>query len=157
MLFPCCAHAIPLPCHTTKGLDCVFPIWFTQCSQVWSTYAMLRPCHATTMPFWKRLLKAMAQRGMGMAWQAWISIGHPESACGQPVRVRLLTATMRSSMKVVSEAYQSINLLDEQFRYFRLPRGLHEGHGTVKKSQGHGMAWHVWTNAAQHGRGTAWV
>jgi hypothetical protein len=28
------------------------------------------PFHATTMPFWKRLLKATEQRsiGMGMAW-----------------------------------------------------------------------------------------
>jgi hypothetical protein len=29
---------------------------------------MPRLCHAMTTPFRKRLLKAMAQRGMGMAW-----------------------------------------------------------------------------------------
>ena len=22
----CCAHAVPLPCHAAKGLECVFPI-----------------------------------------------------------------------------------------------------------------------------------
>jgi hypothetical protein len=36
---PCSAHAVP----------------------------MLRPCHATNMPFSKRFLKGTAQRGMGLA------------------------------------------------------------------------------------------
>jgi hypothetical protein len=53
-------HAVPLPCRAAKGLDCVFPIWFTQCGRVLFTHAMPCPCHATTMPFWKRLLKATA-------------------------------------------------------------------------------------------------
>ena len=50
----CCARAVPLPCRAAKGLECVFPIWFTQCGCVWFTLAM--PCsdHAV-------LLKAMAQ------------------------------------------------------------------------------------------------
>jgi len=48
-------HAVPLPCHAAKGLDCVFPIWFTQCGRVWFTLAMLRPCrssqgHGTARP-----------------------------------------------------------------------------------------------------------
>jgi hypothetical protein len=30
----CCAHAVPLPCRAAKGLECVFPIWFTQCGRV---------------------------------------------------------------------------------------------------------------------------
>jgi hypothetical protein len=94
-------HAVPLPCHTAKGLDCVFPIWFTQCGRVWFTDIMPRPCHATTMPFWKRLLTATEQCGMGGAWHVWISIGRPETACGRPARVRLLPATTRSSTKVV--------------------------------------------------------
>jgi hypothetical protein len=49
---------------------------------------MPRPCHATTMPFWKQLLKASAQRCM--AWHVWISIGRPEAGCGRPASVRLL-------------------------------------------------------------------
>jgi hypothetical protein len=53
-------HAVPLPCRSTKGLDCVFSIWFTQCGRVWFTRAMPFPCHATNMPFWKRPLKATA-------------------------------------------------------------------------------------------------
>ena len=45
MPFPCRPHAVPLPCRAAKGLECVFPIWFTQCGRVWFTLAMPRPCH----------------------------------------------------------------------------------------------------------------
>ena len=54
MPFPCRAHAVPLPCLTAKGLECVFPIWFTQCDRVWFTLAMPCPCHAPTMPFFSK-------------------------------------------------------------------------------------------------------
>jgi hypothetical protein len=50
----CRAHAVPMPCCAAKGLECVFPIWFTQCSRVWLTLAMPHPCHALTMPFFSR-------------------------------------------------------------------------------------------------------
>jgi hypothetical protein len=60
---------------------------------------LIHTCHATTMPFWKRLLKATAQRSM--AWCVWISIGRPETACGRPACIRRLLATTRSSTKVV--------------------------------------------------------
>ena len=43
------AHAFPLPCRATKGLECVFPMWFTQCSLVWFTLAMPCPCCAHEM------------------------------------------------------------------------------------------------------------
>ena len=56
----CRDHAVPLPCRAAKGLQCVFPIWFTHCGRVWSTlpchaHAMLRPCrssqgHSTARP-----------------------------------------------------------------------------------------------------------
>jgi hypothetical protein len=67
MPFPC--HAVPLPCLSLKSLDCVFPIWFTQCGRILFTDAMPFPCHATNMLFWKRPLKATAQRGMVTAWE----------------------------------------------------------------------------------------
>ena len=51
---PCRAHAVPLPCRAAKGLECIFPIWFTQCGRVWFTLAMPRPCHDPTMPFFSR-------------------------------------------------------------------------------------------------------
>ena len=50
----CHAHAVPLPCLPAKCLECGFPIWFTQCSQVWITLAVPRPCPAPTMPFFSR-------------------------------------------------------------------------------------------------------
>jgi hypothetical protein len=50
----CRAHAVPLPCCAAKGLECVFPIWFTQCGHVWFTLVMPHPCHALTMPFFLR-------------------------------------------------------------------------------------------------------
>jgi hypothetical protein len=33
-----------IPCRSAKGLDCVFPIWFTQCGCVWFTHTMSFPC-----------------------------------------------------------------------------------------------------------------
>jgi hypothetical protein len=92
-------HAAPLACCAC--LDCVFPIWFTQCSRDWYTHAMLGPYHAMTMPFWKQFHKAMTQRGMGMAWHVWVSIGCPETAYGRLACVRLHLATTWSFTKVV--------------------------------------------------------
>jgi hypothetical protein len=43
-------HAGPVSCRAAKGLDCVFPILFTQCGRVWFTHATPRPCHAAPMP-----------------------------------------------------------------------------------------------------------
>jgi len=77
----CRAHAIPLPCHAAKGLECVFPIWFTQCGRVWFTLAMPRSDHV--------VLKATAQHG------------RRETAYGLPAHVWLLLATTRSSTKIV--------------------------------------------------------
>jgi hypothetical protein len=91
----------PLLCRAAKRLDCVFPIWFTQCGRVWFTHVMPWQCHTTTMPFWKRLLKATAQRGMGMVWHMWISIGRPKTEFGRPARIRLLPATTRNYTKFI--------------------------------------------------------
>jgi len=93
------AHADPLPCRVAKGLDCAFPIWFTQCDRVWFTHTMSCSCRAPTTPFWKRLLKA--QHGRGAARYVWINIGLRQTACGRPTQTRLLPATTRSSMTVV--------------------------------------------------------
>jgi hypothetical protein len=50
----CRVHDVPMPCRAAKGLECVFPIWFTQCGRVWFTLAMPCPCHALTMLFFSR-------------------------------------------------------------------------------------------------------
>ena len=41
-----CDHhqGVPQQCHAIKGLECVFPIWFTQCSHVWFTRAVPMTC-----------------------------------------------------------------------------------------------------------------
>jgi hypothetical protein len=41
----CRAHVVHLPCRATKSLECVFPIWFTQCGRVGFTLAMPQPCN----------------------------------------------------------------------------------------------------------------
>ena len=53
------AHAVPLPRRAAKGLECVFPIWFTQCGHVWFTLATPYPCH----PRPRR-----SSQGHGTAW-----------------------------------------------------------------------------------------
>ena len=56
----CRAHAVPLSCRAAKDLECVFPIWFTQCGRVWFTLATPRPFHALTMPFFSSPRHSMA-------------------------------------------------------------------------------------------------
>jgi hypothetical protein len=46
----CRSHAVPMPCHSAKALDCVFPIWLTQCGRVWFTHIMPFPCRSPAMP-----------------------------------------------------------------------------------------------------------
>ena len=46
--------SMPCPCHVTKGLECVFPVWFTQWGRVWFILSVPCPCHAATMPFFSR-------------------------------------------------------------------------------------------------------
>jgi hypothetical protein len=104
MPFPCRAHAVPQPCHAAMGLDCLSLLNYTTrlcLIHTWHAAPIPRLCHATTMPFWKRLLKSTAQRSMGMVWYVWIGIGRPETACGWPGRFWLLPVTTRSFTKVV--------------------------------------------------------
>jgi hypothetical protein len=107
-------HAVPLPCRAAKSLYCVFPIWFTQCGRIWFTYAMPRPCHATTMPFWKRLLKATAQRLMGAAWE-WHGMCELTSAVqrrhvGDLPAFGFFRLPRGVPRRLLSEAYQSVKL-----------------------------------------------
>jgi hypothetical protein len=102
---------------------------------------MPRPCHAMT--FWKWLLKAKAKGGMCVAWHGWISIGRPETACGQPARVRLLLATMQSSTKVVirsipicQTARLAVRMFPATMRTFTRDMALSENGTSVTR--------HVW-------------
>jgi hypothetical protein len=71
----CRAHAVPLPCRAAEGLECVFPIWFTQCARVWFTLAMPRPCHPRP---------CSSFQGHGTAWSPrdalWANCQHSVSS-----------------------------------------------------------------------------
>ena len=154
---PCRAHAVPLPCRAANGLECVFPIWFTQCSHVLFTLTM--PCSDHAI-----LLKAMAQHV------------RRETACGLPACVWLLPATTWSSMKVVTrsipisdaggqcEIKQHLSCTRKRVvaAYYKKDHLLncrtsnsvissyntdfHKGHGTIRAWQGNSMgtACYVW-------------
>jgi hypothetical protein len=141
---PCRSHAVPLLCLAAKALDCVFPIWFTQCGRVGFTHAMPRPCHAETMSFWKRLLKATAQRDMGAALACH---GTCELASvGQRRHVDDLPAFgfLRLPHGVPRDCYQKhtspLNCRTSSSDIFGYHAGFHEGHGTVGEWQGRDMA-----------------
>jgi hypothetical protein len=143
---PCRFHAVPLPCRSAKGLDCVFPhlIYTVRSCLIHTCHAVPLPCH--DLPFRKRSLKATAQRGMRTAWFVWISIGRPQTACGRPVRFRLLPATSRSSTKVVTGSRLAVRIFPSTTRTFTKDTALSENNRVA--------AWHVWINAAgeRHGK-----
>jgi hypothetical protein len=85
-------HSMPCPCHAAKGLECVFPIWFTQCGRVWFTLGMPRPCHALTMPFFSRPRHSTAVERQPVGYLP--AFGFFQLPCGVPRRL-------------LSEAYQS--------------------------------------------------
>jgi hypothetical protein len=155
MLFPCHAYALPLPCRATKGLECVFPIWFTQCSRVWLTLAMPCPCYAPTMPFFSRPWHSTAveRRPSGLHARIWllpattwssakVVIRHiPNSDAGGQRETKQRLSWMR--IRVVAAHYKKDNLLHcwtSSSDISGYNSDFHEGHGTIKVGQGHGMA-----------------
>ena len=86
-------HSMPFPCRAAKGLECVFPIWFTQCGRVWFTLAMPRPCHALTMPFFSRPRHSTAVERRPVGYPTAFSFFR--LPCGVPRR--LLTEAYQSS------------------------------------------------------------
>jgi hypothetical protein len=67
----CRAHAVPLQCRAAKGLECVFPIWFTQCGRVWFTFHIFmnqtRP-HCVNQMGKTHSEPLAARHGRGTAW-----------------------------------------------------------------------------------------
>jgi hypothetical protein len=106
------------------------------------------PCNATTLLFWKRPVKATAQRDMGTAWYVWISMGRPETECGRPARVRLLPATTRSSTKVVTRTRLADRMFPSTTRtlrhYRRLAGSRHGMCELTRQRNGMGTTWYVW-------------
>ena len=165
---PCCTHAVPLPCRAAKGLECVFPIWFTQCTHVWFTLAMPHPCHPRP---------CRSSQGHGTAWRPrdalWANCQHSASSGyyaefhevvirripisdvgGQCETKHSLSWTRK---RVVAAHYKKDDLLHfwtSSRIFLATMRTLMKD--TALMEQGRGAAWHVWINA-WHGRATAWV
>jgi len=115
----CRAHTAPLPCRAAKGLECVFPIWFTQCGRVWFTFAMPRPCHALTMPFFSRPQHSTAVERRPVGYLP--TFGFFRLPRGVPRRLlpeayhsssqRSIPATVKSGSSTLQKG-QSVKLLD---------------------------------------------
>jgi hypothetical protein len=147
-------HAVPLPCHAAKGLECVFPIWFTQCGRVWFTLSMLRPCHprpcrssqghSTAWPsregLWANCPRS-ASSGYRTEFNEAVIRRIPISdAGGQRETKHRLSWTRK---RVVAAHYKK----DDLFHCWTSSSDIssyhvdfHEGHGTVGAGQGRGMA-----------------
>jgi hypothetical protein len=100
-------HAVPLPCRSAKGLDCVFPIWFTQWGRVWFTHTMPFPCHARNV-----FLKATSQC-------------HGRVVAGSRQGDGVGTAWERHGMCKLASVVQWRHVSDlPAFGFFLLPRGV---------------------------------
>ena len=116
---PCRAHAVPLPCRAAKGLECVFPIWFTQCGRVWFTLAMRCPYHALTVPFFSRPRHSTAVERRPVGYLP--AFGFSRLPRGVPRRLlseayqsssqRSIPATVKSGSSTLQKG-QSVKLLD---------------------------------------------
>jgi hypothetical protein len=104
-------------------------------------------------------LKATFQgQGTERHGHGWISIGRPETACGLPARVWLLSANSRISTKVVIRSTAIRETVGLAFRIFPAStRTFTED--TALSENGRGAARHVWINAERHGHGlgSAWA
>jgi hypothetical protein len=151
-----------MPCRAAKDLECVFPIWFTQCDRVWFKLAMLRPCHALTMPFFSRPRHSTAVERRPVGYLP--ALGFFRLPRGVPRRLlseayqspsqRSIPTTVKSGSSILQKR-RSVKLLDLQFGYFRLPRGLSRRtrHCRSRAGARYGMC----ELTARHGRGTAWA
>jgi hypothetical protein len=79
-------HSMPRPCRAAKGVECVFPIWFTQCGHVWFikmwSVNHTRPHCVNQMG--KTHSKPLAARhGRGTACYVWIRLKAYESAASR--------------------------------------------------------------------------
>jgi len=118
----CRAHAVLLPCHAGKGLECVFPIWFTQCGRVWFTLAMPRPCHALIMPFFSRPRQSTAVE---------------RRPVGYPPTFGFFRLPRGVPWRLLSEAYQSSSQRS-------IPTIVKNGSNTLQK----GRSVNCWTSSS---------
>ena len=157
---------MPRPCRSpaVKGLECVFPIWFTPCGRVWFTLAMPCPCYAGTMPFFSRprhsmdvkrrpvgylppfgffrLRRGVPRRLLSDAYQFQMQVDSvkPNNVCHERGKEWQLHTTKKDFVTVGL----AVRIFTATMRTFAKDTALSE--------QGRGAAWHVWINA-RHRRG----
>ena len=162
----CRAHAVPLPCRAAKGLECVFPTWFTQCGRVWFTLAMQRPCHPRP---------CHSSQGHGTAWPSRKSLwtNCPLSASSgyhaefHEVIIRRIPISDAGGQRetkhclswrrkwVVAAHYKKTICYTDALAVRIFPATMRTfTKDTALSEQGRGAEWHVWINT-RHGRGTA--
>ena len=154
---------MPRPCRAAKGLECIFPIWFTQCVRVRFTLAMPRPCHALTMLFFSRPRHSTAGERQPVGYVLaygffWLPRGFLRRLLSEAypsTSQRSIPTTVKSGSSTLQKKRRSVKLLDYQFGYFRLPRGLSRRTRYCLSRAGarHGMC----ELTARHGRGMAWA
>jgi hypothetical protein len=149
---------MPFPCRYATGLDCVFPIWFTQYGRVFihtcRAASVPFPSHATTRPFWQRPLKATAQRGMGAAWERHsmceLASAVQRRHVGDLPTFGFFRLPRGVPLSLLPEAYQS----QTQFGYFRPTRGLSR---RTRHCRGMAGARHGMCELTRHGNGMVCV
>jgi len=116
-------HVVPMSfhCHAVllKGLECVFPIWVTQCGLTWFTLAMPCPFHALTMPFFSRPQHSTAVERRPVGYLPAFGFfrlprGVPRrllSAAYQSTSQRSLPTTVKSGSSTLQKR-RSVKLLD---------------------------------------------
>ena len=149
----CRAHAVPMPARAAKDLECVFPIWFTQCGHVWFTLAMPRPCHprpchssqghGTAWPLRKNLwtnCPRSASSGYHAEFHEVVIRRIPISDAGGQCETKQRLSWTRK--RVVAAHYKKDDLFhcwSSSSDISGYHADIHEGHGTVGAGQGRGM------------------
>ena len=138
----CRACAVPLPCRAVKGLECVFPIWFTQCDRVWfhTCHAMLRPCrssqdHGTARPS-RNGLWATCPRSASSGYHAEFHEGcyqtHTDLRCRWPVwNQKRLSRTRKRAVAAHYKIDDLLNCWTSTSVISGYHADFHEGHGTA--------------------------
>ena len=168
MPFPCRAHAVPLPCRTAKGLECVFPIRFTQCGRVWFTFRMPRPCHPRPCCSQGHGTAHPSRNGLWATCRRSASSGYHadfHEVCYQTLTSITCRWPVWNQTSFIMEEEKSGSKHNTKkticytvglaFRIFRATMRTFTK-VTELSEQDRGAAWHVWINA-RHDRGTVWA
>ena len=147
-----------LPCLVAKGLECVFPIWFTQCGSVWFALAMPRPCYAPTMPFFSRPRHSTAVERRPVGYLP--AFGFFRLPRGVPRR--LLSEAYLSQIQVAivkpknlchgrgKEWYQHTTKKDDLLNWWTSSSDISGYHADFHEGHGMGTACYVWISLKEY-------